>query len=128
MALGHGLPFLEHFRYLWHDTFVWLFWTGLFCVLGWLLVGLPVVKFSERVLRKPLWLVIVLTGAAGAAIMLVPTLLLTVGSGQAEGLLNPLSWSFCVTAFFMAAVTMAFYRLFLWLAASTAPQSSWTKH
>lgn len=111
----------------WHDMPFWLFWTGIFCVIGWLLVGLPVVKFSEHVRSKPLWLVILLTGAAGAAIMFVPTLLWTVGNEQTEGLLDPLAWAFCATAFCIAAVTMAFYRLFLWLAASTTPQSSWTE-
>ena len=58
-----------------HDLPFWLFWTGIFCLMGWVLVGLPLVKFSRYVLSKSLWLVIPLTGAAGAAILLVPTLL-----------------------------------------------------
>lgn len=112
----NGIPITDQLHLTWTDTRGWLLWTAIFCVIGWVVVGLPIVALGGRVLSASLWRVSLSVGAAGGAIMLIPTLFWTVGVGQADTLLHPFAWVFCGVAFAIAVFTMILYRLLVQLA------------
>ena len=108
----HGIPIGHRLHLTVHDLIPWMFWTGIFCMIGWITVGIPLILSGDRVLQKPVRSTIIV-GISGAAIMLVPTLLWTIPEGQFTSLLNPESWGFCGIAFVIATVSALFYQLYL---------------
>ncbi len=37
----HGIPVRDHIQFTIHDLVPWMIWTGIFCGIGWFIVGLP---------------------------------------------------------------------------------------
>lgn len=89
-----------------------MIWTGIFCAVGWLIVGLPLTLSGDRVLQTPIRSV-VMAGLGGVAIMLVPLVLWSIPEWQFRGLLSSGSLWFCGTAFTMAVVAALLYECYL---------------
>lgn len=111
----HGIPWADQLHLTWVGLRSWLIWTAVVCLIGWVLVGLPIVQWGERAERAAIWRLVLLAGASGFAMLLVPTLIWSVGVGEPEALLHLYAWAFCAWGFAIAAMGMLFYRLFLWL-------------
>src|SRR6266545_3748143 len=53
----------------------WLIWGTLFFLAGWMLVGLPIIAFGDRILRMNCPLLMTVAGTGGAVVMLLPVVL-----------------------------------------------------
>jgi hypothetical protein len=64
--------------YIWdvRGSFLFFFWSLPFFVVGWTLVGIPIIVTGNRILRIPKVLLGVAGATAGAMVMLLPTLVL----------------------------------------------------
>ena len=114
----HDIPIQDHIRFTIRDLVPWMFWTGIFCAIGWLIVGLPLTVKGERALQRPIRTVVI-CGIGGVAIILVPLVLWSIPEWQFRALLNLAALWFCGTAFVIAAVSALLYEFYL-LAANRA--------
>ena len=96
----------DHVQFTIRDLVPWMIWTGIFCGIGWFLVGLPLASRGDRVLQRPVSTAFIV-GRGGAAIMLVPMLVWSIPELQFKSLLNPQSWWFWGIAAVIAAVASA---------------------
>jgi hypothetical protein len=64
--------------YIWdvRGTFLFFFWSLPFFVVGWTLVGIPIIVMGDQILRIPKALLGVAGATAGAMVMVLPTLVL----------------------------------------------------
>jgi hypothetical protein len=64
--------------YIWdaRGSFLFFFWSLPFFVVGWTLVGVPIIAMGNQILRIPKALLGVAGATAGAMVMLLPTLVL----------------------------------------------------
>ena len=111
----HGIPIGDHIRFTFRDLVPWMIWTGIFCGIGWFVVGLPLARKGDRALQKPIRRV-VMAGLGGVAIMLVPLVLWSIPGWQFRDLLSLPSLWFCGIAFVIAAVAALLYECYLALA------------
>lgn len=92
---------------------VWCIWgTGLFLI-GWLLIGLPLILLDGRVLRIPYIVLALLAGLGGALILAVPTVIFMLLDPKEHWDLSttPLGWE--GAAFAVASMAAVLYRWFL---------------
>lgn len=111
----HSIPIRDHIRFTIRDLVPWAIWTGIFCGIGWLVVGLPLAIRGDRILQKPVRSVL-LAGFGGAAVMLLPLILWSIPEFQFKSLLSSASLWFCGIAFVIAAIAALLYECFLVLA------------
>lgn len=112
---SNGTQLNTGFEWTSQDISFWFLWSGVFCGLGWLFVGLPI-ALTGRLLATNLAVSAFITGLLGVAAFLVPVLIQGFMFGGPGSSLGPALWWFCGTAFFTAAVTMIFYKLYVRLA------------
>jgi hypothetical protein len=48
----HGIPIWDHIQFTIRDLIPWMIWTGIFCGIGWFVVGLPMALRGHRVLQN----------------------------------------------------------------------------
>lgn len=111
----HGIPTGDHIRFAIRDLVPWMIWTGIFCGIGWFVVGLPLALKGDRVFQKPIRIV-VMAGIGGVAIILIPLIFWSIPEWQFEGLLSLASLWFCATAFVIAAIAALLYLGYLAMA------------
>lgn len=92
----------------------WCIWGSAFFALGWLLVGLPLLAFGERIFRVPFVLLIFAGGLGGALVMALPAIIfdyyLSPGAHWKHSF-DELKWE--GIAFAVAALTTGLYHRFL---------------
>lgn len=109
----HRVPPQDHLPFVWQQSVVWMIWTAIFCVLGWLIVGIASVVWSEQLVNKRLSVTSAVAGSGGAVILLTATFLATVKVGRPLDAFAPAMWILYGLAFGIGALAMLFYRLFL---------------
>lgn len=93
----------------------WCIWSSVFFALGWLLVGLPVLAFGERIFRVPFRLLIFAGGLGGALVMALPVIVFSYylpPGAHWKHSFDDLKWE--GIAFVAAALTTGLYSRFLY--------------
>jgi hypothetical protein len=106
----------------------WLIWGTLFFVFGWVLVGIQIVAFGDRSLKVNQLLLMLVVGAGGAVVMLLPILVTKVlaTKGGYRWSWSPGDFLWPGVAFSIAGPTGWLYRRFLSKERNAAPPQSRT--
>jgi hypothetical protein len=88
----------------------WSIWGTAFFVLGWIVVGLPIIALGERVLRMNALLLALVTGAGGALVMELPFLITKAITAS-----DSFRWSWSVRELFWPSVAFAIAAFAGWL-------------
>jgi hypothetical protein len=87
---------------------LWLLWSMLFFIAGWVLVGLPLIAIGDEVLRCP-YVLLALAGGVGAILALaLPVIFLYTWPRLTIG-----RWGWYVVAAGVGALTTILYRVLL---------------
>lgn len=94
---------------------LWLIWSSVFFVAGWILIGLPLIALGERARRFPIVFLLAVGWLGGMVLLLLPTFIVRWMTPEVH--YAPLSWKM-VSGWpslggTLGAGTVALYRLFL---------------
>jgi hypothetical protein len=88
----------------------WIIWGSLIFIVGWLVVGLPLIALGDRIFRVPFALVVCAGGLVAALLMLSPNLVVRFVGPQSHWVpfaIQDLAWP--SVAFGVAAFATALY-------------------